>query len=143
MPNETRVIRDFIYMDVDRLNSLYSQAFSGVVPQILKSRSYERTNTEGIESVPDESPQSLLAQRLVTEARNETKNVILYDYLYTQFEDGVTDSIVQPQGLTRDNFAALLDGAFLIKVEGNAEIEDYERLAYSSEQFPILASDIA
>jgi len=143
MPNETKTIRDFIYMDVDRLNSLYSQVFGGVVPQILKSRSHEDASEEGTREEGQESLQEVLTRRLVTEARHETKNVILYDYLYTQFEEGIANSILSPQGLTRDNFVSLLEGAFLVKVEGNAEIEDYQRLASSSEQFLEVVSDIA
>lgn len=142
MPNETKVIRDFIYMDVDRLNSLYSQASGGVVPQLLRSSSYERAGRKG-QKKASESVQETLAQLLVTEARHETKDVILYDYLYTQFEDGIADSILEPQGLTRDNFVSLLGSAFLIKVEGKVEIEDYERLAHTSDRFIELASDIA
>ncbi len=85
----------------------------------------------------------MLAQRLVSEARHETKSVILYDYLYTQFEEGISASILKPQGLMRDNFVSVLKDAFLVKVEGNAEIEDYERLAFASEHFSANASDLA
>ena len=143
MPNETKTIRDFIYMDVERLNSLYSQAFGGVVPQIIKSKHHEGTSKQGQESISVESPQELLTQRLVTEARHETKNVILYDYLYTQFEDGVAASILKPDGLTQDNYRSLLNDAFLIKIQGPAEIEDYQRLAHTSEHFFEITTDIA
>ena len=130
-------------MDVDRLNSLYSQAFGGVVPQIINSRSNQGTNTAEPKAVSEESPQELLTQRLVTEARHETKNVILYDYLYTQFEDGVAESILEPAGLTQSNFRSLLDGAFLIKVQGPAEIEDYQHFTHSSEHFFEITGDVA
>ena len=36
--NET-IIRDFIYMDKDRLYSLYSQAFEGVIEAFIESYS--------------------------------------------------------------------------------------------------------
>ena len=143
MPNETKIIRDFIYMDVERLNSLYSQVFGGVVPQILKSSKHEKTGEANTQEKEQESLQEVLTRTLVTAARHETKNVILYDYLYTQFEDGIADSILEPQGLTRSNFVSVLKSAFLVKVEGNVEIEDYERLAHTSERFLELASDIA
>lgn len=130
-------------MDVDRLNSLYSQAFGGVVPQIINSRSNEGTNTAEPKRVSEESPQELLTKRLVTEARHETKNVILYDYLYTQFEDGVAEAILKPEGLTRDNYVSMLGNAFLIKVQGPAEIEDYQRLTHSAERFTEIVGDVA
>ncbi len=130
-------------MDVDRLNSLYSQAFGGVVPQIIKSKSSGGMDIRGQKSVSEESPQELLAEHLVTEARHESKNVILYDYLYTQLEEGVAASILSPKGLTRDNYRSLLEDAFLVKVKGTADIEDYERLIYSSEEFLTVMADIA
>lgn len=143
MPNETKVIRDFIYMDVERLNSLYSQAFGGVIPQIVKSRTHEGTSEERQENVSEKTPQEMLTQRLVTEARHETKNVILYDYLYTQFGDGVAESILTPDNITQDNYRALLSEAFLIKVQGPAEIEDYQRFVTTSEKFSTITADIA
>lgn len=130
-------------MDVDRLNSLYSQAFGGVVPQIIKSKSSGGTDTKGQKIVSGESLQEILAEHLVTEARHESKNVILYDYLYTQLEDGVAASILKPDGLTQDNYSSLLENAFLIKVQGPAEIEDYQRFTYSSEHFFELMTDVA
>lgn len=143
MPIENKIIRDFIYMDVDRLNSLYSQAFGGVVPQIINSRSNQGTNTLEPNRTLEESPQELLTKRLVTEARHETKNVILYDYLYTKFEDGVAGSVLEPKNLTRANYNSLLADAFLVKVQGPAEIEDYQRLTYSAERFFEIVGDIA
>ncbi len=143
MPTETKIIRDFIYMDIDRLNSLYSQAFGGVVPQIIKSKSNQGTDTKRQKGIPEENQQELLAEHLVTEARHESKNVILYDYLYTQLEEGIAQSILKPEGLTQDNYGSLLKDAFLIRVQGPAEIEDYQRFTHSAEHFSELTSDVA
>jgi hypothetical protein len=37
MPQNNIAIRDFIYVDADRLYSLYSQVFEGVADQIVES----------------------------------------------------------------------------------------------------------
>ena len=36
MENETRIIREFVYVDVPKLYSLYSQIFKGVTDQSLR-----------------------------------------------------------------------------------------------------------
>jgi hypothetical protein len=68
---------------------------------------------------------------------------VFNDYLYTQFEEGVASAILQPKGLTPDNCYSLLNSAFLVKVQGPAEIEDYHRFTYTAEQFLTVVSDIA
>ena len=79
--NET-IIRDFIYMDKDRLYSLYSQAFEGVIEAFIESYSNslqsEENNKNHIKG------QTLETQ--VAEASTKTENKILYDHMYNLLE---------------------------------------------------------
>lgn len=50
-------------------------------------------------------------------------------------EDGLAGAILEPTGITRENHREILDNAFLVKVQGSAEIDDYKRLNYASGKF--------
>src|SRR5579875_3771140 len=111
-----KLIRDFIYIDVDRLYSLYSQVFEGVAAQILISKTKEGTNRANQKG-------ALLAGKetedLVTEASQETSNKLLHDFLYNKLEDGISGAILVPDGVTRENYRTTLESPFLVKVSGS------------------------
>ncbi len=135
--NET-IIRDFIYMDKDRLYSLYSQAFEGVIEAFIESYSNslqsEENNKNHIKG------QTLETQ--VAEASTKTENKILYDHMYNLLErklSNVTFNINSNENISIND----LKNKQLIKVTGKAIIQDYDRLKLYSEKFNDLGKILA
>lgn len=135
--NDT-IIRDFIYMDKDRLYSLYSQAFEGVIEAFIESYSSSLQSEEN-----NKNPikgQTLETQ--VAEASTKTENKILYDHMYNLLErklSNVTFNINSNENISIND----LKNKQLIKVTGKAIIQDYDRLKLYSEKFNDLGKILA
>lgn len=137
MNSGTKIIRDFIYLDVDRLYSLTSQVSGGVVAHIAESFHSEQSKTDSHRGLGKN-----LDER-VAEAALRTENKILYDHLYNQLEESLAKVLVEPQGITPKNYREKLGSTFMVKVRGAAEISDYARLADLVENFNQLGFGIA
>lgn len=133
-------VRDFIYLDTDRVTSLYSQVFQGVAEQIVHSF---------VDSVASTDRQksgflgggSVEAQ--VAEVSRRTESKILHDHIYNRLEARLNPAIVLCNDLSQNNFRDVLQNAFLIKATGPAEIEDYSRMDQIMERFNELGAVIA
>ena len=84
-------VRDFIYLDVEKLYSLYSQVFEGVADRIVQSY---------IDSLElKEAPRKTLLLRdsdvetKVIEVSRRTENRFLYDHMYNQLEGKLGNTI--------------------------------------------------
>jgi hypothetical protein len=132
-------IRDFIYVDTERLNSFYSQAFEGVADRIVQSYVGGLVSTE-TQQFSKESG-SLEAQ--VAEASLRTESKFLYDHMYNILESQVGSRILEPSGITLENYLEKIKDAYLLRVHGSPEIEDYQRMREFMDQFNSLADAIA
>ncbi len=137
--NETdKIIRDFLYLDSERLYSLSSQVFEGVADHIAESFQSERSQTNTARTLSGKS-----LDEKVANAALRTENKILYDHLYNQLEDKLRSTILEPTGIDANNFHEMLSDSFLIKVRGQAVIDDYGRLSKFMERFNELGLSIA
>jgi hypothetical protein len=140
MESNTKVIRDFIYVDVERLYSLYSQVFEGVTDQIVKSY------VDGLWQ-KDSQKGSILkgssSEAQVAEVSLRTENKFLYDHMYNRLEKEISTAILEHSNITLENFREILKQVFMIKVSGTAEIEDYNRFKIFTEKFNSIAEAIA
>ncbi len=137
--DKKNIVKDFIYLDVDRLYSLYSQIFEGVADKIVQSYIDSLTRT-------DMQKKGVLGNNLeekVGESSNRTESKILYDHMYNQLEYKLNDSILEIQNISGDNYQNILAESFMIKITGNAEIEDYNRAKKFTEKLNYLAETIA
>lgn len=135
-----KVIRDFIYLDIDRLYSLYSQTFEGLAEKIIQSYTDQLTN------VSQQSGQFLsgnIAKSEVGEVSSRVENKILHDHMYNKLEKELTHLIYDASNLTLDNYYENLSGKFMIKVSGFSEINDYKRINEFMDKFNDLAEAIA
>lgn len=132
-----RVIRDFIYVDVEKLYSLYSQVFEGVAEQIAESF---------IHQITDEHSQKGFAglgrnvETQIAEVSLLTKNKFLYDHMYNKLEESL-ESVIW-----HSNKAYHIKGikhGSLVKIRGTAEIEDYQHLNLFLENFNELTEAIS
>lgn len=133
-------IRDFIYVDADRLNSLYSQVFEGVAEQIIQS--YMDSSTKS------DQQKGAIASGSTTEAQmaemsSKTENKILYDHMYNRLESKLEKSILEVSKIPENDYIETLSKSFIIKVRGTAEIEDYNRVKIFMEKVNSLVETIA
>lgn len=140
MQAEGRMVRDFIYLDVERMYSLYSQVFEGVADQIIQSYIYE-LQSKDYQRGPILQGASVEAQ--VAEVSLRTENKFLYDHMYNRLETNISEAILEPSGVSPDNYREVLAPAFMIKVRGAAEMEDYDRIKTHLDKFNTLAEAIA
>ncbi len=139
MSNNDVLIRDFIYVDAERLYSLYSQVFEGVADQIVESFIAGLSTTD---SQKGTFLQGSSIETQIAEASRRTENKSLYDHMYNQLERKLHSVIVDASKITTEDYQSILDQTFMIKVSGTAEIEDYHRLAMFMERFNEIADAI-
>ena len=140
MPSTGKTIREFIYLDADRLNSLYSQVFEGVAEEIVKSRLHGELQKE---TQKGEITKGQIAEAQFAELNQTTENKVLYDYMYSQLEAKILPGILIPTGITAANFRDVLRDAFMLKVTGRTEIADYNRIKTFATDFNELAGKLA
>lgn len=120
--NSKRCLKDFIYIDKDRLYSLYSQIFEGVVESIAMSRYIDEENTK---------TEKRIEQKLI-EASFKSQNIVLFDHMYNMLEEEIQSYIFPiEENTVIDNIP--IDG--IIKVRGKAIVDDYDNLAYFFENY--------
>ncbi|MDE6708752.1 MAG: hypothetical protein K2K06_12045 [Oscillospiraceae bacterium] len=115
------ILRDFIYIDKDKMYSLYSQIFEGVAESLMESisMSNEETKKEG-------SPKKNLEERII-EASVKTQNIVLFDHIYNMLEEKLSPYLLNiNETTTREDIKT----DSIIKITGYALIEDYEHLSY-------------
>ena len=139
MTNSKRIIRDFLYVDLDRLYSLYSQVFHGVASQMVESFTSQATSTESGKAHPF-SGRTLEDQ--VGELSTRTQVKWLHDHLYSTLEEKLRDVTLESSKLGPENYQQILSDCFLLKVEGTAEIGDYQRLRSMLDKFNALGEAI-
>lgn len=105
MDVNSTIVRDFIYIDVERLYSFYSQVFGGVAEQIIKSvgKGHERTDAQL------SSPrQGKSYEEQVTDLSQRTETAILHDYLYKRLEERLGEAIKELGQLSLTNYQSTL-----------------------------------
>ena len=128
--NLNSVLRDFIYIDRDRLYSLYSQLFKGVAESVVEAFSSGKEDTKKERS---------LEQNLI-EASYKVRNVILFDYIYNSLEEKLAPQLLLiKENTTQDD----LKPSSYIKVTGKATIEDFERLIFLLKNFNDIGTALA
>jgi len=132
-------IRDFIYVDNDRLYSFYSQAFEGVADHVVQSY-IESLASKDRQSSADKQG-SVEAQ--IAEASLKTENKFLFDHMYNLLEERMGTRIIDIENVNRDNYLVEISTTSLIRVAGSAEIEDYKRMREFIEHFNEVADAIA
>lgn len=130
-------IRDFIYVDENRLYSFYSQLNKGIAQQIFESYVHRESATTA-QANPEFQDEVTESSR--SKASQRTESTILYDYMYEQLEDKLRHAIVDvseilnnksSEDLQDEDYRHYLDSlknALMVKVTGKVEIEDYERM---------------
>lgn len=116
------MLRDFIYIDKDRMYSLYSQLFEGVVESLVESVSYSS----------EEAKKDKKLEETIIDASVKVQNVVLFDHIYNTLE-----AKLQPQIQVIDDKTSSEDikPNSIVKITGYVVIEDYEHLSYLMQNF--------
>lgn len=133
-------IRDFIYVDADRLYSLYSQVFEGVAEKIVQS--YMDSSAK-LDQQKGSIASGSATEAQVAELSSRTESKILYDHMYNSLEFKLGKSILEVSEIPPDDYIETLSKAFMIKVCGTAEVEDYSRANVFMEKVNSFAEAVA
>ena len=125
----TKTIREFIYIDVPKLYSMYSQIFEGVTDQIVEQRINQLLTGETT------NRRNSAVESEATEASKRTESGFLHDHMYTRLEEKLAPSLVDGNSIELPQAKGDLLVNPLVKVSGRAEIEDYSRLKQFLEEF--------
>ena len=117
-------IRDFIYLDKERMYSLYSQVFKGISDNIL-TETKSGTSTVNLATRKISSKQATLSGE---ETFKEIENKIMYDNLYTKLEEKLEKIIKVVNNEYDLSQINELNNSFIVKVIGIPYVNDYNRL---------------
>lgn len=134
-----KTLRDFIYVDADRLYSLYSQVFEGVADAIVQSYIAEMS-TSGSDKTG--MFRGGVATSEAAERTTRTENRLLYDHMYSQLEDRLRGALLEINASRAAPPIDTLANIILVKVRGLVELEDYGRLNQILENFNKLGEAI-
>lgn len=127
------MIRNFIYLDEEKMYSLSSQLFEGVTEYVLNESLYEEENSE-TQKGPVGSGR-ILGDILKRSDRNSEKK-FLNDYSYTLFEEKLLsdDKVIDISEGSVD-FQALGNGRSFVKVKARAVFNDINSINLNIENF--------
>ncbi|MCI7349511.1 MAG: hypothetical protein MSH60_02005 [Ruminococcus sp.] len=110
-------LRDFIYIDKNRMYSLYSQLFEGVVESLVRSVSYST----------EEQKKDRKLEESIIDASVKVQNVVLFDHIYNTLEDKMKSHLlIVDKETTKDD----IKPTSIVKITGYVTIEDYNHLSY-------------
>lgn len=131
-------IRDFIYLDSDRMYSLYSQVFEGVAEHVTKTFVNKYTTDILAKKVLNNGE----ARSSTEESLSEIESKIMYDNLYSKLEEKLNKVIKTVDSKTDELSIKDIKDTFMFKVVGNAFVHDYTRLAEYTTKFNDIGSII-
>lgn len=114
-------IREFIFLDRDKLYSLYSQVYEGVAEKIVESYS------EGYSESSPSSRSEDLDER-IAEVTHKTESRVLYDHMFERLTNKISPSITEPDQLSTDNYNDIIEDGSLVKITGKLRVGDYESI---------------
>lgn len=134
-----RQIRDFIYLDIDRMRSFVAQLYEGVPEIFEEMRGQERgAQAEAGINIPLLGKAGMGGDMLYQKSTTETKSA--HHYLYSLFEQKLSeldrllkvDADFQKSAWVPDSFR---DGMFVL-VQGRVQIIDYRSVVVVLEAMP-------
>jgi hypothetical protein len=140
MKNNDKQIRDFVYLNVELLYSLYSQVFEGVTEQIVQSYADELSSVDTQKGNPL-SGKNIETQVAVASLRTENK--LLHDHMYNLLEEKLKNVIMTDPDVSCESYLEFLKIGSFIKIQGDADIEDYDRIKLLFKKYNDIGGAIA
>ncbi len=128
MSNRDVAYRDFIYLDIDRLQSILAQLEQGLLTDLIAGRSKEVGGTANIAAglLSQFLPLTVSAGGKISSDVRESK--VLHDYAFTVALNSLRDRslLLEATEFERDEFP-VPENAFVL-IHGSIQITDYEAL---------------
>ena len=118
-------IRDYLYLDIDRVRSIYAQASGGLTESIRELQ--QEVNSHGAEL--EQKSGSIGKNLMFGSGRVATR--VFHDYLFTGMEKLLEDRIAEITELSMSSFSS----GSLFRISGKPEIDDYERMLTIMQNF--------
>lgn len=137
------MIKNFVYLDVEKLNSLSSQVFEGVTEYVLNESSKESENSES-QKGPIGSGRVL--GDILKQGERISERKFLSDYSYTLFEKKlIEDELVSVLNFNKpiDTIIDFIDGKSFIKVKSKVTFNDINSINSTLENFNKIGKAIA
>lgn len=126
-------VRDFLYVDVPRLRSLYAQMFQSITEDVIKESIQEELSGETTAVI--EKRETIEREEIGARASRFTERGILHDHMYNMLEERITSIISDVSSLTEiEEIKSRLEMPF-IRVQGQMEVEDLNRVREHIEKF--------
>ena len=136
---KTTNIREFIYVDVPKLYSLYSQIFGGVTDHIVEERINQLITGDTQGSMIKQST----AESQGLESSRRVESTVLHDHMYNRLEAELYSTLLNVGDIDVENIVHTYSSNPMIKVSGRSELEDYQRISVFFEQFNKVVEAIA
>jgi len=118
------VIKNFVYLDIEKLNSLSSQAFEGVTEYVLSESSKE---SEDSESQKGPVGSGRVLGDILRKGERTSEKRFLNDYSYTLFEEKLVEdklvSVLDPNNKL-GSIDEVIDGKSFLKVKAKVVFND-------------------
>lgn len=111
-------IRDYLYLDIDRVRSIYAQASGGLTESVRELQQEFDSILEEHESKTENLSKNIML------GSGRVATLVLHDYLFSSVEQRLGARIIH---VSRENIQELSTGS-LFRVSGRAEIDDVERM---------------
>ncbi len=121
----TNSIRDYLYLDIDRVRSIYAQATGGLTESIRELQEEIDTHSNDHQA----KNESLSKSIMLGSGRIATR--VLHDYLFTAMEKELGDKIVE---VSKQIICDVAPGT-LFRVSGRAEVDDVARMQIIMENY--------
>lgn len=131
------MIKNFIYLDVDKLQSLSSQLFKGVTEYVVTQSNV--TKEDSIDKTEKGISKETIIADILKQKNSESEKKFLDDYLYLLFEENLVsnDKIINFNNLknNEDNIENLLKEQKFIKIKSKIIINDINSILNTFENF--------
>ena len=118
-------IRDYLYLDIDRVRSIYAQASGGLIESIRQLQEEVSINSEKQAKNSEELGENILL------GRGRVATQVLHDYLFSSVEEKLGEKIVEVSAKT----VSEIRSGTLFRISGRAEIDHVERMLSIMENY--------
>ena len=142
-------VRDFIYLDVERVRSIYAQIEKGVVETRSSSSGSDKSAHGGLQGkIP-----LLASGEVATDVlwrRGESETISLHDHMFNYVEQRLLETSalvdfnerVDASSWARDSFV-VPEGAVFLRISGRARLNDYAQMRVMTENIGELGRALA
>jgi len=132
------VYRDFIYLDIDRIQSIIAQLQKGVLEQVLEGKSKEIEGKAGIAAGILSSFLPIQIETTINRKSDIYSSKVLHDYAYTIALEALLKEGLCFQIASEERLQLPKTNGIFVLVQGSASLLDYSLLKHLAENEDLL-----